>query len=143
MKRDSGHAAVELVLAVGVVILPAALLVLSLGPWLEQRVTARAVAAEAARAAALDLDLTAGANVAMQLTISRGVSVERARLGWCGAAPSQIDAPSGSCSLARGSVVTAGVELWVPLVTTPWGPIGGLWTGAIHSEPVDLYRSIP
>lgn len=141
--RDSGHAAVELALAVGVLILPAALFVLSLGPWLEQRVTARAVAAEAARAAALDLDLTDGADAAMQLTISHGVAVDRARLGWCGADPIRIDAPSGSCSLARGSVVTAGVELWVPLITTPWGPVGGIWTGASHSEPVDLYRSIP
>ena len=43
----------------------------------------------------------------------------------------------------RGSVVTAEVQVWVPLVATPWGEVGGLWVGASHSEPVDLYRSLP
>lgn len=141
--RDRGHAAVELALAVGVLLLPAALFVLSLGPWLEQRVTARAVAAEAARAAAIDLDLTSGADTARSVLDTRGVSLDRSRLGWCGAAPTELSVPSGSCPLTRGSLVEAEVELWVPLITTPWGPIGGLWAGATHTEPVDLYRSVP
>lgn len=140
---ETGHAAVELALAVGVLLLPAALFVLSLGPWLEARVTAKAIAAEAARGAAIDLDLAAGVDIAKSVVSTRGVSLEGVRLGWCGAAPDEMTSPSGSCTLVRGSVVAAEVEVWVPLITTPWGPIGGFWTGAGHSEPVDLYRSIP
>jgi len=41
------------------------------------------------------------------------------------------------------AAITAEVLVWVPLVTTPWGEVGGLWSGASHSEPVDLYRSLP
>lgn len=141
--RDHGHAAVEFALAVGVLLLPAALFVVSLGPWLEQRVAAKAVAAEAARAAAIDLDLEVGAGVARKLIETHGLRLDQARLGWCGVAPSEFDKPSGSCQLTRGSVVAAEVELWVPLVVTPWGPVGGFWTAARHTEPVDLYRSIP
>lgn len=140
--RDRGHAAVEFALAVGVLLLPAALFVVSLGPWLEQRVAARAIAAETARAAAIDLDLDVGTRVARSLMETHGVTTDQARLGWCGAAPDRVDQPSGSCPLTRGSVVTAEIELWVPLVVTPWGPVGGLWTAATHAEPIDLYRSI-
>ena len=139
---DRGHAAVEFALAVGVLLLPAALFVVSLGPWLEQRVAAGAVAAEAARAAAIDLDLDVGTRVARSVIDSHGLPMDQARLGWCGATPSQVDSPTGSCQLTRGSVVTAEIELWVPLVVTPWGPVGGFWTAATHAEPIDLYRSI-
>lgn len=141
--RDGGHAAVEFALAVGVLLLPAALFILSLGPWLEQRVAARAVAAEAARAAAIDLDLGSGSAIASRVVASHGVVPERARLGWCGAVPTEIGAPSGSCPMSRGSVIVADVELWVPLITTPWGEVGGIWAAASHAEAVDLYRSIP
>jgi hypothetical protein len=51
--RDRGHAVVELALGVGVLLLPAAIVVLSFGPWAERRVDAEAVAAEAARTAVL------------------------------------------------------------------------------------------
>ncbi len=141
--RDEGHAAVEFALAVGALLMPAALFVLSLGPWLEQRVAARAVAAEAARAAAIDLDLSVGSAVARAILETHDVIPEQARLGWCGADPGELFAPPGSCPLARGSLVVAEVELWVPMISTPWGQIGGFWTGASHREPVDLYRSIP
>lgn len=141
--RDSGHAAVEFALAVGVLLLPVALAVLSFGPWLEHRVVARAAAAEAARAAVLELDHSTGTAVAMSVITGHGLDLGSARLGWCGANPTAIAAPAGSCPLARGSITEATVELWVPLLNTPWGPVGGLWAKASHSEPVDLYRSLP
>lgn len=143
MRSDNGHAAVELALAVGVLLLPVAIFVASLGPWLEERVAAGAAAAEAARVAAIELDLVAGAEVALKAIASHGVDPAAARLGWCGSAPTEILSPSGSCPLTRGSVVQVEVELWVPLIATPWGQVGGVWAGATHTEPVDLYRSIP
>jgi hypothetical protein len=141
--RDRGHAAVEFALAVGVLLLPVALAVLSFGPWLEHRVVARAAAAEAARAAVVELDHVTGASVASSVITGHGLDLGSARLGWCGSSPTAIATPAGSCPLTRGSVAEATVQLWVPLISTPWGSVGGLWATASHGEPVDLYRSLP
>lgn len=138
--RESGHAAIELALAVGVLLLPVALVVTGFGPWSERRVAADAIAAEAARAAVLELSIDAGAATVASITGEQGISAELVRVGWCGAVPSLT--PSGSCSLERGAVVSVTIELWTPLVDTPWGSIGGLWVSAEHSEPIDLYRSL-
>lgn len=137
---DRGHAGVELALAVGVLLLPVALVVTGFGPWSEQRVTAEAVAAEAARAAVLGLSVEAGDMAVASSLESSGIEDGLARVGWCGAAPSAGSA--GGCSMERGAVVTVTVELWTPLVNTPWGPVGGLWVVGEHSEPIDLYRSL-
>lgn len=141
--RDDGHAAVEFALAAGALLLPVALVVLSFGPWLERRVVARAAAAEAARATAVLLDHRAGVDAVKDIAIAHSLSGELIRLGWCGTSPGALDAATGSCPLSRGSVVEARVEIWVPLFSTPWGDIGGLWANAGHGEPVDLYRSFP
>lgn len=138
--RDRGHAAVELALAAGVLLLPVALAVLSFGPWSERRVAAEAMAAEAARAVVLELDHTAGAQVVSAATDAAELDPGLVRVGWCGAPPATT--PTGACPLTRGSAVSATVEVWTPLVDTPWGPVGGLWVSASHSEPIDLYRSL-
>ena len=137
---DRGHAGVEMALAVGVLLLPVALVVTGFGPWSERRVTAEAAAAEAARAAVLELSLEAGEVTMLATLDGQGIGPDQVRVGWCGSTPAF--APAGTCPLARGSVVAITVELWTPLVSTPWGPIGGLWVVAEHSEPIDLYRSL-
>ena len=38
-------------------------------------------------------------------------------------------------------MVTVTVQVWAPLVATPWGGVGGLWVTADHTEPIDLYIS--
>lgn len=141
--RDRGHAAVELAVAVGVLLLPAALAVLSFGPWSERRVDAEAVAAEAARAAVLELDQEAGDQIVASSTSLLGISADLVRVGWCGAAPTSLATPAGSCPIVRGGAVSITVQLWTPLVSTPWGQVGGLWVSGRHSEPIDLYRSLP
>ena len=137
---DRGHAAVELALAIGVLLLPAALAVLAFGPWSERRVAAEAIAAEAARAAVLQLDLRAGETAAEAQASSLGLDVGIWRIGWCGAAPALGSA--GTCGFTRGGVVSVAVDVWTPLIATPWGDVGGLWVGADHTEPIDLYRSL-
>jgi hypothetical protein len=137
---DRGHAGVEMALAVGVLLLPVALVITGFGPWSERRVTAEAAAAEAARVAVLELSVEAGEATIAALLDGHGIGSDEVRVGWCGSAPAI--APAGNCSLERGSVVTVTVELWAPLVTTPWGPVGGLWVVGEHSEPIDLYRSL-
>lgn len=140
--REAGHAAVELAIAAGVLLLPVALVVTAFGPWSERRVEAEAVAAEAARAAVIELSQVAGESRIVADTGSLGIDPSAVRVGWCGASPTSLRSPSGSCSLDRGSVVQVTIELWTPLVSTPWGTIGGLWVRADHSEPIDLYRSL-
>ena len=137
---DRGHAAVELALAIGVLLLPAALAVLAFGPWAERRVAAEAIAAEAARAAVLELDTGAGQVAAQDQASSLGVELDHLRVGWCGATPTNGSA--GTCAFTRGSAVVVAVDVWTPLVSTPWGEVGGLWVAADHTEPIDLYRSL-
>lgn len=141
--NDRGHAAVELALATGLLLLPVALVVLSFGPWSETRVDAEALAAEAARAAVLRLDVSHGEAQLVSGLTTFGLEGENVRIGWCGVDPEPlVSGGSGSCSFARGSVVSVSVELWTPLIATPWGAIGGLWVEGEHSEPIDLYRSL-
>lgn len=142
MGDDRGHAAVELALGVGLLLLPVAIVVLGFGPWSERRVVAEAAAAEAARAAVLTLDLAAGEAVVAEVAANHGLTAEEVELGWCGAEPGPVAVAPGGCPLSRGTTVEATVEVWVPLVATPWGPIGGIWVTARHGEPIDLYRSM-
>lgn len=130
----------ELALAVGVLLLPVAIVVTAFGPWSERRVAAQAVAAEAARAAVLDLSHESGEDVVSATIGAMGLSSDQVRVAWCGASPSS--APAGACPLERGSVVSIAVQIWTPLVSTPWGSVGGLWVTGQHSEPIDLYRSL-
>ena len=139
---DRGHAAVEFALAVGVLLFPVALVVTAFGPWSEKKVDAEAMAAEAARAAVLELDQASGQRQVIADAAVFGLDPSMVRVGWCGAPPSPLDSPAGICPLTRGSVVSVTIELWTPLVSTPWGPVGGVWASADHTEPIDLYRSL-
>ena len=141
--NERGHAAVELGLAIGLLLLPVALAVLAFGPWSERRVFAEAAAAEAARAAVIDLNTVSGAVVVSDMAANHGLGPEMVRLGWCGAPPIEVTGDLDTCTFDRGANVTAEVLVWVPMVATPWGEVGGLWAGAVHSEPIDLYRSLP
>jgi hypothetical protein len=123
--------------------LPVALAVTAFGPWVERRVLAESAAAEAARVAVLELDERPGVAAVRTATSSHGLPAELVRMGWCGASPGPVTAPTGSCTFDRGATVVAMVEVWVPLVRTPWGDVGGLWVTASHAEPVDIFRSLP
>ena len=140
---DRGHAAVELAMAIAVLMLPVALVVTAFGPWSERRVFAESVAAEAARAAVLALDERPGSDVVARAATGFGLDQSLVRLGWCGISPAPLPGGAGSCFMGRGASVSVAVEVWTPLLATPWGPVGGLWVRAEHVEPVDLYRSFP
>jgi hypothetical protein len=129
-------------MAIGVLLLPVALVVTAFGPWSESRVAAEAIAAEATRTAVLELSQEAG--LERILADSRGLNIEPSlvRAGWCGAEATTLGSPAGACAFVRGSVVDLTIELWTPLVSTPWGAVGGLWVTAQHAEPIDLYRSL-
>lgn len=140
--RDRGHAAVELGLAVGLLLIPVAIAVLGFGPWSERRVFAEAAAAEASRSAVIALDTGPGTEVVWEMSYNHGLNIDDVRLGWCGGAPISPPGPASACTFERGSDVRAEVAVRIPLVTTPWGEIGGIWLSAVHDEPIDLYRSL-
>lgn len=140
---DRGHAAVEFGLAAGLLLIPAAIAVLSFGPWSEARVLTEATAAEAARAAVISLDTVRGEAIAAEMTANHGYRPQDVRLGWCGATPAPITGSNGGCSMGRGTEVDVEVRVLTPLFSTPWGAVGGVWVTGAHAEPVDLYRSIP
>ena len=129
-------------MAVGLLLLPVALAVLAFGPWSERRVLAEAAAAEAARAAVIQLSTASGTAVVADMAANHGLADDQVRLGWCGETPTEVKVEGVSCPFARGTEVTAEVQVCVPLVSTPWGGVGGVWVGAIHAEPIDLYRSL-
>jgi hypothetical protein len=131
---ERGTASIELALGAALLVIPAVVAVLSFAPWLEARAFVRAAAAEAARSAVLSTGdpVQAGAVVVGDMAADRGL--EDVSVVMCGGA---------ACVLERGRYVSASVSVAIPLVSTPWGEVGGLTVEASHAEPVDLYRSLP
>lgn len=143
--RDRGAASLELALGAGLLVIPALLVVVSFGPWLEGGAFARAAAAEAARTAVLSAGdpAEAGSDVVADMVAGRDIDSGSVSVSMCGGPLLPPGAGQGDCVLIRGATVTAAVSIVVPLISTPWGPVGGITVTASHAEPVDAYRSMP
>ena len=136
--REDGSVPVELAAGVGLLLMPAALLVLSFGPWLQTRTLVRAAAAEAARSVVLAEPAGSGEpdarRLVEQMATNAGLRDDSVEVWFC----------EGTCApIQRGDLVTVRVTAPVPLIQTPLGSVGGLTVSAVHSEWVDLYRSFP
>ena len=134
MRNERGAAAVELPLALGLILVPVALLVMTLPSWPERQTVARAAANEAARMVVLADSWEEGVEDATE-------AVNRA------AANASVDPQDVSLSvegsLARGSTVTAHVTARVPAIAVPGlGTLGAWSVSASHAERVDDYRSL-
>lgn len=129
-----GSAALELALGMGFLVIPALVAVLSFSPWLEARAFVRTAAAESARAAVLAAGDPTSAGEALVADLAAGRGFEGVGVEMCGGA---------SCVLERNGFVTARVSLEVPVISTPWGDVGGIEVEGFHAEPVDAYRSLP
>lgn len=142
---ERGTASLELALGVAVLVVPALVAVVSFGPWLEARAFARAAAAEGARVAVLASVEPAveGAAVVGEMARQRGFDNGDVRVGMCGAPPALTGSSGGTCALVRGGEVVVTVIVEVPLISTPWGDVGGVEIHATHAESVDAYRSLP
>jgi hypothetical protein len=132
--NERGSASLELALGVAVLVVPAVVAVISFAPWLEARAFVRAAAAEAARAAVLAPADPGAAGVRAVSDMAAGRNMGEVSVIMCG---------GGVCVIERGETVAATVAVEIPLVATPWGPVGGITVEASHAEPVDLYRSLP
>jgi hypothetical protein len=131
---ERGSASLELALGVAVLVVPAVVAVVSFAPWLEARAFVRAAAAEAARAAVLAPTDPGAAGARAVSDMAAGRDMGGVSVTMCG---------GGVCLIERGETVAATVTVEIPLVATPWGSVGGITVEASHSEPVDLYRSLP
>lgn len=130
-----GSAPLELVLAVGLLLVPLACLVLVLPTWVERQSMARLAAREAARTVALAASWDAGAQAA--------ADAARRIAGAHGVTPEEIDVALGG-NLEPGASVVATVTVTMPAVVVPGVASLGAWSwSTAHAEPVDTYRSWP
>lgn len=133
LSGQRGYVALELALAIGLLVFPITILVVSLPTWVERQSAARVAAQEAAREVVLaDTwgEGTARGQAVAQLTAANhgldGVAV------------------SFSGSLERGAEVAARVTVEMPTLVVPGIGRVGAWRWTVtHTEQVDLYRSFP
>lgn len=148
-RREGGTAPLELALGVGLLMIPMALIALSFGPVLEMRSFVRQAAAEISRSFVIsDGDVATAMTQVAIMAVNHGFEPSEVRVGLCGAVPVPVSSGGASACpvpLQRRDVVTARVEMDVPLITVPGlgatietsGPVS-----AEHRSLVDWYRSV-
>lgn len=130
---ERGYVGLEFALAVGLLIFPVTILVVSLPTWVERQSAARVAAQEAAREVVLADSWSEGTElgsaVAQQTATNHGVG--------------HVDV-AFSGALERGGEVVARVTVEMPALVVPAVGRVGAWSWtAVHTEQVDLYRSFP
>ncbi|MFN2607486.1 MAG: hypothetical protein ABR511_06260 [Acidimicrobiales bacterium] len=131
-RGEAGFIAAEWALAVGLLLLPAGLLVVSFPRWSERQNMARVAAAEASRAVAVANDTDAGVADARSLVaeIARNHGVD----------PADV-AVSFTGTTTRGGSVQATVSVQLPALSVPAiGSLGSVRWSTSHTEAVDQYR---
>lgn len=135
MRDERGAVAVELPAAIGLLLIPLALLVITIPTWPERQTVARAAASEAARTAVLagswQEGTEAGAEVVALAAQNYGLDPGDLIVSWDGA-------------FARGESVTATVTVRMPALVLPGLTNVDPWTWSTsHTERIDDYRSLP
>jgi hypothetical protein len=135
MREERGTVAVELSLALGLFLVPIALMVITLPTWPERQTVARAAAIEAARnaslAGSLDEGIENGNAAVAQAARNYGLEPDQFRVVWNG-------------GLGRGENITARVTVRMPALVVPGLTSVEAWSWtASHTERVDDYRSLP
>jgi hypothetical protein len=131
---EGGYVSLELVLGLALLVLPVALIVLTLPTWLARQNLARLAAQQAARTAVIAASPDQGATAAGTVATDAGLDPARdLRVAW----------EPGS-SFARGGLVTVRVTVVSPAIAIPFlGTFGSFPLTATFSERVDQYRSGP
>lgn len=138
MTREGGFAAVEFVAGIALLVLPVAILVVSLPVWAEAQTSARVVAREAARVLAVaDDDVTGRTDAAaMVARVADNLGVDLA------APPvfaGSVEGPAG-----HEAEVSAVITVRLPLLALPLlADLAAVDWSVEHREPVDVYRSRP
>lgn len=137
---ELGSSPIEFVAALGLLMVPITIMVVSFAPWVERQSMATLAAREAVRVVVLSESpaspaYSAGTAAAYRIAANHGVPSGDVDVSFCG---------GESCGpLVRGGVVTATVTVTIPVVSVPgMGSVGGVGWTTSHSEQVDLYRSL-
>ena len=133
--RQGGFVAAELVLGIGVLLLPVAFVVLTIPSWSERQTTGRAIAREVGRAVARGgwCDAALANDLAGMMAENLGLARADVQV--------ELDCASGE-NLAAGSDLAVRVTVRMPAVHLPAMGTFGAWSWtAGHHEPVDLYGS--
>ena len=135
MNRESGATPVELALGLMLLVVPVAIVVLSIAPVFEHRNFARRAASEAARIMVLTTGdpVPEALEAIMAQARSMGIDPGHVTVLFCGGV---------TCSVDRGNVVTVDVAVEVEELSA-FLPLGAITVRSVHSEQVDLYRSRP
>jgi hypothetical protein len=133
--RERGFIAGELALGIGLLLVPVALLVVTLPTWSERQTTARSIAREVSRVVAVAGTCDRSGALELGHDMARNLGLPPRDIDV------QLDCASGA-RLPRGGSVRASVTVTVPAVALPGiGSVGAWSWTAHHSEPVDQYRS--
>jgi hypothetical protein len=134
-RSESGFVATELVVGLGLLVVPVALLVLTLPGWSERQVTARVISREVARRIALEGTCDVAGARALGVTMARNLGVPVDGLSV------EVSCADGT-PLAPGGDVEARVTVAMPAVDLPGIGAVGAWSWtARHREPVDRYAA--
>jgi len=131
-RGERGFIAAEWALAVGLLLIPAGLLVVSFPRWSERQNMASVAAAEASRTVAVATDTDAGIadarNLVAEIARNHGVDPAAVTVSFTG-------------TTTRGGTVTATVSVDLPALSVPpVGSVGSFRWSTSHSEAVDQYR---
>lgn len=139
-----GSSSVELVLGVGLILIPLALVSLSFGPLLQRMVFVRIAAAEAAR----ELVITDGSEeramgLVREIALNHDLAPAGVKVGFCdGPTAPATSPPRSSCGRpAKGALLKVAIAVRAPAFLTPYGEVGEITVEASHTEMVGLYRS--
>jgi len=129
--RERGSVPVEFAAAIGLLLIPAVLLVMSFAPWVERQMMAREIARDVARSVVMNAVVEGADAMAGQAAVNYGVD------------PEDVSVVVGG-DLGRGGLVTATVTVRMPAMSIPGiGGFGSVTWSVNHTEQVDLYRSLP
>ena len=134
-REESGFVAMELACGIALLVVPVAMVVLTLPRWSERQATARVIAREVARRTARDARCDEAGVRTLGRTMARDLGV----------APGDVDVALqcvDGTALVPGTDVEARVTVSMPGVQIPaFGSVGSWSWTAGHREPVDRYVS--
>lgn len=131
---ERGAASLELGLGAAVLLLPAAVLVLSLPTWIERQSAARVAAREAARTAVLAetsaAAISAGEQAAAEVAANHGLE------------PDDLGVTVAGSLERQGSIAATVTARFPATAFFGFGDVAAFTWSVTHTEQVDRYRSI-